>query len=218
MKRFERRMVEFLTRAEIRAILNAPDPLTWSGQRDRALFSVMYNTGGRVSELIGLRCNDVVLESQPAVHLHGKGRKERSVPLWRPNAGIIRAWRKRLKATSEKSFMFPNRNGVKMTRSNAFQRLRLAVANAARTCPGLAGRSVSPHTIRHSTAMHLLQSGVDITVIALWLGHEDTATTHMYVEAYLSMKEEALMRLQPAEARGGRYKPPDKLISFLQSL
>lgn len=218
MKRFERQMVGFLVRKEIRAILDAPDLKTWSGQRDRVLFSVMYNTGARVSELIGLRCKDVVLDNQPAVHLKGKGRKERSVPLWRPNAAVIRNWRKRLRPISDECFLFPNRKGGKMTRSNVSQRLKLAVARAMGKCQGLAGRSISPHTIRHSTAMHLLQSGVDITVIALWLGHEDTATTHMYVEADLSMKEKALMRLQPAEAKIGHYRPPDKLISFLQAL
>ena len=218
MKRFERQMVGFLIREEIHAILDAPDLKTWSGQRDRALFSVMYNTGARVSEMIGLRCKDVVLDNQPMVHLKGKGRKERSVPLWRPNAAVIRSWRKRLQSISDESFLFPNRKGGKMTRANVFQRLKLAVARAMDKCPGLAGRSISPHTIRHSTAMHLLQSGVDITVIALWLGHEDTATTHMYVEADLSMKEKALMRLQPVEAKMGRYQPSDKLIRFLETL
>ena len=218
MKRFERKMVGFLTRPEIDAILNEPDRTTWFGQRDRTFFSVMYNTGARVSELIGLRCRDVALEDQPAVLLRGKGRKERSLPLWRPTAAIIRGWRRRLNPVSQESYLFPNRTGGKMTRSNVTQRLKLAVAGAIEKYPDLSGRSISPHTIRHTTAMHLLQSGVDITVIALWLGHEDTTTTHMYVEADLSMKEQALQKLQPREATIGRYRPPDKLLRFLQAL
>lgn len=218
MKRFERQMVGFITREEIQAIIDAPDIKTWSGARDRALFSVMYNTGARVSELLGLRCTDVVLENQPAVHLKGKGRKERTVPIWKQNATIIRNWRKQLGSDTDECFLFPNRKGDKMTRSNVTQRLKLAASKATSKCPSLAGRPISPHIIRHSTAMHLLQSGVDIAIIALWLGHEDTATTHMYVEADLSMKEKALKQLQSPKLKAGRYQPPDKLISFLQTL
>lgn len=218
MKRADRPLIGFLTRSEIQAILNAPDNATWAGQRDRVLFSLMYNTGARVSEIIGIRCCDVALEGQPAVHLHGKGRKERCVPLWRPTAALIRRWRRSLGATAQDGALLPNRAGTKMTRSNVTQRLDLAVVAAGRHLPSLAGRSISPHVIRHTTAMHLLQSGVDITVIALWLGHEDTATTHMYVEADLSMKEQALGKLQPHEARLGRYRPPDHLMRFLEAL
>jgi integrase/recombinase XerD len=218
IKRFDRPMVGFLTRSEIRAILDAPDIGTSAGQRDRALLSVMYNTGARVSEVIGIRCGDMALDGQPAVHLHGKGRKERSVPLWRPTAAVIRSWRRRLGETAVNNFLFPSRRGGMMTRSNVTQRLQLAVDIAARKLPALRDRSISPHTIRHTTAMHLLQSGVDITVIALWLGHEDTATTHMYVEADLTMKEDALMKLQPEGTTIGRFRASDTLMSFLQAL
>jgi site-specific recombinase XerD len=218
MKRCERPLIGFLTRAEIRAILNAPDDTTWAGRRDRALFSLMYNTGARVSEILGVRCGDVVLDGQPAVHLHGKGRKQRCVPLWQPTAALVRRWRRSLGTNADESFLLPNRSGSRMTRSNATQRLDLAVEGAARRLPSLRGRSISPHVIRHTTAMHLLQSGVDITVIALWLGHEATATTHMYVEADLSMKEHALGKLQPQEAKFGRYRPPDQLMRFLEAL
>ncbi|QPB24212.1 tyrosine-type recombinase/integrase [Rhizobium sp. 007] len=218
MKRTDRPLIGFLTRSEIQAILNAPDDTTWAGQRDRVLFSLMYNTGARVSEIIGVRCCDVVLDGQAAVHLHGKGRKERCVPLWRPTAALVRRWQRLAGANALDGFLLPNRAGGKMTRANVTQRLDLAVDAATRHLPSLAGRSISPHVIRHSTAMHLLQSGVDITVIALWLGHEDTATTHMYVEADLSMKELALAKLQPQEAKIGRYRPPDQLIRFLEAL
>lgn len=218
LKRFDRPMVGFLSRDEIHAILEAPDANSWAGQRDRAMFSTMYNTGARVSEMIGVRWRDVILEGQPVIHLHGKGRKDRSVPLWRTTASLVRVWRRRSGEPPADAMLFPNRAGGKMTRSNVRQRLQLAVEEAGRSYPALLDRAVSPHVIRHTTAMHLLQSGVDITVIALWLGHEDTATTHMYVEADLTMKEEALMKLQPAGSAPGRFRASDELMSFLQSL
>jgi site-specific recombinase XerD len=219
MKRFEKPMLGFLTRPEMQAILDAPDPQTWTGQRDRAFFNVLYNTGARVSEVIGLRIRDVVVDgATAAVHLQGKGRKERSVPLWKPTAALIRNWKRRLDDVGDEKILFPNRGGDRMTRSNVTQRLDLSVAKAVEQQPQMASRSISPHTIRHTTAMHLLQSGVDITVIALWLGHESPATTHMYIEADLSMKERALNRLQPAGTTIARYRPPDRLMQFLQGL
>lgn len=218
MKRFEKPVLGFLSRQEMQAILNAPDPRTWAGQRDRTLFSLMYNTGARVSEVIGLRIGDVIINGSAVAHLHGKGRKERSMPLWRSTAGLIRGWMRRLDDVGDEKFLFPNRGGGRMARSNVTQRLELAVSVAAEHHPQLTRRAISPHTIRHTTAMHLLQSGIDIAVIALWLGHENPATTHMYLEADLSMKERTLNRLQPAGASPSRYRPPDQLIQFLQSL
>lgn len=218
MKRFDRPVLGFLSRQEMRSILEAPDPRTWAGQRDRALFSLMYNTGARVSEAIDLRIGDVVIDGTMAAHLRGKGRKERSVPLWRPTASLIRAWKQRLENAGDDKFLFPSRGGERMARSNVTQRLALAVSAAAERHPQLARRSISPHTIRHTTAMHLLQTGIDITVIALWLGHESPATTHMYLDADLSMKERTLDRLQPIGASPGRYRPPDQLMRFLQNL
>lgn len=185
MKRFDRPVLGFLSREEMQAILDAPDARTWAGERDRALFSMMYNTGARVSEAIGLRVGEVVVDGSAVAHLHGKGRKDRSVPLWRTTANL---------------------------------RLELAVLGAAERYPQLARRSISPHTIRHTTAMHLLQSGIDISVIALWLGHESPATTHMYLQADLAMKERTLNRLLPMTASQGRYRPPDQLMQFLLSL
>jgi site-specific recombinase XerD len=218
MKRFERPMLGFLSREEIAAVLNAPEPCGWTGQRDRALLAALYNTGARVSEVIGIRLKDVVLVHSPCVHLHGKGRKNRTVPLWRSTAELIRKWKRCLHSTEETSYLFPNRGGSQMTRSNVAQRLALAVSAATTKCSSLKRRAISPHTIRHATAMHLLQSGVDISVIAVWLGHESPATTHMYVEADLTMKQRALGRLQPTKTSSVRYKPPDKLMSFLESL
>lgn len=218
MKRFERPTIGFLTRSEIQAIIDAPDCATWSGQRDQALFTLMYNTGGRVSEIIGIRCRDIVLEGQYIVHLHGKGRKQRTMPLWKPTAKRIRKWQRVLAPEAPETYLLPNRSGGMMTRANVSQRLNLAVTKAVKYKPSLSDRPVTPHTIRHTTAMHLLQSGVDIAVIALWLGHEDTTTTHMYVQADLSMKEQALSKLQPTKTKCARYKPPDKLLRFLQTL
>ncbi len=219
MKRFDRPLLGFLSREEMQAILDAPDRDSWVGQRDRALFTLLYNTGARVSEALHLRLEDIVFEGRsPAAHLHGKGRKQRSVPLWRSTATLIRSWRRQLNDCSDHAYLFPNRGGTAMTRSNATQRLAAAVGVAARDHPGLLKRTISPHTIRHTTAMHLLQSGVDITVIALWLGHENPSTTHMYIEADLTMKERALSRLQPMGAKRTRYVPPDQLMQFLARL
>jgi len=217
-KRFDRPLPDFLSREEIKSILDAPDIRTWCGQRDRAFFTTLYNTGARVSELLHIRVPDLILDGTPAVHIHGKGRKQRSVPLWRSTASLLRSWKRRLNTPCADDCLFPNRKGTVMTRSNVSQRLSLAVAHATRDHPRLKTCTVSPHSIRHSTALHLLQSGVDITVIALWLGHENPSTTHMYIEADLSMKERALRRLQPLGAKSTRYKPPDQLMQFLAAL
>jgi len=218
VKRFDRPMLGFLSRDDMQAVLDAPDARSWVGQRDRALLTTMYNTGARVSEIIGMRVSDLVLDGARCVHLHGKGRKQRTVPLWRATAALLRAWTRQLGGAAASSPLFPNRGGRAMTRSNVTQRLALCVQAAAADQPHLLGRGISPHTIRHTTAMHLLQSGVDITVIALWLGHESPSTTHMYVEADLAMKERALGRLPPPGIAVPRYQPPDALMRFLQSL
>lgn len=218
LKRYDRPMLGFLSRPEMEAILAAPNPHTWTGQRDRVLLTMLYNTGARVSEIIGVRFKDLVLEHAPSVHLHGKGRKGRTVPLWSTSTSLLCKWKRHLIPAEDSDFLLPNRNQTKMTRSNVTQRLQRAVRLAAEKCPSLRQRVVSPHTIRHTTAMHLLQSGVDITVIALWLGHESPSTTHLYIEADLSMKQRALNRLQPAKTGGFRYRPPEQLLHFLESL
>jgi len=156
MKKFERPMLGFLTRPEMQAILDAPDAGTWTGQRDRAFFTLMYNTGARVSEVIDLRVADVIVDGQAVAHLHGKGRKERSVPLWRSTAALIRNWHRRSDGVIGESFLFPNRKGGKMTRSNVTQRLALAVAGAAKRYPGLGSRPISPHTVRHYLAFRTM--------------------------------------------------------------
>ncbi len=217
MKRFERPMLGFLTREEMLAVIARPS-VGWVSQRDCLLLALMYNTGARVSEVIGVKVADVVLDAAACVHLHGKGRKERSVPLWRSTVKVIRGWLRLNADLDPTSVLLPNRGGEAMTRSNVTQRLALAVQNAARTVPSLAERAVSPHTLRHTTAMHLLQSGVDISVIALWLGHESPTTTHQYVEADLAMKEKALSRLQDPNILARRFRANDSLLDFLKTL
>lgn len=217
MKRFERPLVGFLSREHVQAILDAPDATTWSGQRDRIMLATLYNTGARVSELIGMRIADLSFENGPAIHIHGKGRKERQVPLWPVTARHLRAWLRQYPRESHQP-LFVNRRGRALTRVGVTERLQLAAQRAAITQPKLPARRISPHLIRHSLAMHMLQSGVDITVIALWLGHETPTTTHMYVEADLQMKQRALKALQPSQPRAVRYRPSDRLLQFLQSL
>lgn len=218
LKRFERPLVSFLTREQIQTILDSPDSGTWSGRRDRVMFSTLYNTGARVSELIHLCIADVLLDSSPAVRIMGKGRKERMVPLWSTTATLIKRWLQQEKRRSQQEPLFPNRTGGILTRTSVADRLQLAVQKASRQYPEFSRKSISPHVFRHSIAMHLLQAGVDITVIALWLGHESPATTHLYVEADLAMKERALKNIQAPQNRLGRYRPTDRVLEFLQSL
>ena len=217
MKRFERPMLGFLSREEMLAVMGEPGS-TWTSQRDHLLLAMLYNTGARVSEIIGVRVADVVLDGPACVHLRGKGRKQRSVPLWKTTVQEVRAWLRRNPTLGGGAPLLPNRDGQAMTRANVNQRLDIAVARATKRHSSLAKRSISPHSIRHTTAMHLLQSGVAFSVIALWLGHESTTTTHRYVEADLAMKEQALARLQQPDTKMPRYRPGDALMQFLQAL
>jgi site-specific recombinase XerD len=216
-KRFERPMLGFLSNPQMRAIIGVPDN-TWTSRRDHLLLGLLYNTGARVSEIIAVRVADVVLHGAACVHLHGKGRKQRSIPLWGSIVKETRAWLKHNPRLTAQCALLPNRDGVSMTRSNVTQRLDLAVRAAAKQHPDLATRHISPHTIRHSTAMRLLQAGEHPSVIALWLGHENPATTHHYVEADLSMKSRALARLQDPKSRTRRYRPPPSLLEYLKRL
>lgn len=217
MKRFERPMLGFLSREEMLAVIGTPSS-SWISQRDHLLLRLLYNTGARVSEIIGVRMSDVVLNAAACVHLHGKGRKQRSVPLWRSTVRQARAWLKLNPHLASTSVLLPNRDGEAMTRDNVAKRLALAVKKATKVNPELAKRHISPHTIRRTTAMHLLQSGAGIDVIALWLGHESPTTTHQYVEADLTMKDRALARLQEPDSNIRRYRAPDSLLEFLKTL
>jgi integrase/recombinase XerD len=217
VKRCDRPLLGFLSRDELEAVLTACNRGTWSGERDYALLSVAYNTGARVSEIVGLRVEHVELVRGTSLRILGKGRKLRQVPLWKDTAALLRSWLDRIGQHSEDP-VFPNRWGRPMTRSAVDKRLRLVVKAASATCPSLAGRRISPHTLRHTTAMHMLQAGVDVTTLALWLGHADPATTHGYVEADLAMKERALQKLQPPGHRRSRFRAGDRLLAFLDGL
>jgi integrase/recombinase XerD len=218
MKRFDRGLLGFLSREEIDALLAAPNLSTWVGQRDHAMLATFYNSGARVSEIISLRVSDITLERSGSVHLHGKGRKERAVPLWPSTTAILRRWLRHHGNPQPDAPVFPNRAGTPLSRAGVEDRLAAAVQLASVSCPSLNTHRISPHTLRHSTAMHLLQSGVDITVIALWLGHESPTTTHQYIEADLAMKERALKKIQPTASRTIRFKPSDQLLAFLDGL
>ena len=217
MKRFERPMLGFLTREEMLAVLGEPGS-GWTSQRDHLLLALLYNTGARVSEITGVRIADVVLDGGACVHLHGKGRKQRAVPLWKSTVSEVRGWLRMNPSLRSDSPLLPNRSGQPMTRSNVEKRLALAVQRARNRSPSLLKKRISPHTIRHTTAMHLLQSGVAFNVIALWLGHESPVTTHRYVEADLAMKEKALARVAQPAIQLRRYRPADALLAFLQQL
>jgi integrase/recombinase XerD len=217
MKRHSRPLVGFLSREEVQAIISAPDPSTRTGQRDQALLATLYNTGARVSEAINIKIADLALGASPSIRLHGKGRKDRAVPIWPATALRLRRWLMQIERAQDHP-LFPASSGGTLTRSAVTDRLRRAVQAARGQCVSLTRKRVSPHTFRHTTAMHLLQSGVDITVVALWLGHESPATTHIYIEADLKMKEAALKAMQPLTLKPIRYQPPDRMLHFLQGL
>jgi site-specific recombinase XerD len=217
MKIRERGPVDYLSREEITALLDAVDPSSWSGHRDRILFQTLYNTGARVSEATAMNVADVDLGDHPQVRIHGKGRKERVVPLWPETRTGIRRWLVRL-AESGAGPLFPGRTKTRLSRSGVSSRLRLLAVRAAAKCPGLARHRVSPHLIRHTTAMHMLQSGVDLSVIAMWLGHESIETTHQYMEADLDLKRKALESIESPSPGPRRSRVNDRLLRFLESL
>jgi len=216
-KRYVKRSVTFLDCNESAALLAAPDLSTWSGRRDHAILLVALQTGLRASELIGLRCRDVVLGKGAHLRCEGKGRKERCTPLRRDTASLLERWLKQRRGSGDDP-LFPSIQGDKLSRDALEHLVRKHNRTAAASCPSLAGKRVSPHTLRHSTAMELLQHGVDQTVIALWLGHESVETTQVYIHADLRMKEKALSRVAAPGIRPARYRPDDKLLAFLEAL
>lgn len=217
LKRIDKRLVGSLTRQEIEAVLAAPDRSHWIGRRDNALLLTFYNSGARVSELTTLSQSQVSFGASSFLNLMGKGRKQRAVPLWPKTARVLQSWFRELEKLRV-SLAFPNRRGSMMSSDGVNYILQQSVRRAALTCPSLLGKRVTPHMLRHTTAMHLLQSGVDLAVIALWLGHESLETTHIYVEADLAMKEQALQKLAPAGRDAPRFKADDKLLAFLATI
>jgi site-specific recombinase XerD len=216
-KRYTRGPVEFLTEAETAALVAAPDPATWRGRRDRTLLLVAAQTGLRNSELTGLRCRDVTLGTGAHVRCLGKGRKARCTPLRRDVAAALQVWLAE-RAGAPDAPLFPSSRGGRLS-ADALQRLVARhLVTARRTCPTLRDKAVTPHTLRHAAAMALLRRGVDLSVIALWLGHESTETTQIYLHADLRLKEQALGHAKPAGRTPARYRPPDPLLAFLESL
>ena len=217
-KRHDKRQVHFLTRPEIEAILAAPDRSTWLGRRDHALLLVAVQTGLRLSELTGLERDAVHLGTGAHVRCIGKGRKERCTPLTTLARGAVQAWLKE-PARREASALFPNVHGGRLSADSVQSLLTKYVQMAERSCASLKTKRVSPHVLRHSAAMELLQAGVDCSVIALWLGHESIETTQTYLHAHLALKEVALAKLKPYErGKRTRFQPNDRLLAFLEAL
>ncbi len=217
-KRWEKKPVDFLKNNEVGALLEAPDLSTWLGRRDRALIALMAQTGLRVSETIGLRFKDVVLNGPANVRCTGKGRKQRLTPIQPPVAAILRDWAKECEARPEQP-LFPNsRTRGHLSRDAVEYLLKKHVRVAQEQCPSLADKRVTPHVLRHSCAMNLLQSGVDPATIALWLGHESLDSVQCYLHADIEMKQKALEKTAPFGLPSGRYRPDDSLMSFLEGL
>jgi site-specific recombinase XerD len=216
-KRHERRTIEFLDRAEIDALVAAPDPSTWTGRRDRTLLLVAIQTGLRVSELIGLRNQDVVLGTGAHVRCEGKGRKQRCTPLRKDAVLLVDAWQREQRGLPDDP-LFPSLRGGPLSRDAVERLVAEHTASAQQRCPTLKRKKVTPHVLRHTAAMELLQHGVDRSVIALWLGHESVETTQVYLHADLRLKEQALSRTSPLGIKPGRYRPGDALLAFLEAL
>jgi site-specific recombinase XerD len=216
-KRSDRKLVRSLSREEMDAILDAPDLSKSSGRRDHALLLTLYNSGARVSEIISIEQAQFSFGTSNFLELTGKGRKQRTVPLWSKSAKALQYWFEEL-TDSKTTLAFPSAVGRKLTRNGVDYILQQAVKTALLTCSSLLEKNVTPHSLRHTTATDLLQSGVDISVIALWLGHESTEITHIYVEADLATKERALSKLAPAGAEVPRFKASDKVLRFLANL
>ena len=217
-KRHDKREVHFLTRSEIEAVLAAPDRTTWLGRRDHTLLLLATQTGLRLSELIGLSREAVHLGTGAHVRCVGKGRKERCTPLTRYARVALQVWLNE-PARHSASALFPNLHGGRLSPDSVQFLLAKHVGVASKTCPSLTSKRVSPHVLRHSAAMELLQAGVDCSVIALWLGHESIETTQIYLHAHVALKETALAKLEPyKQCKRFRFRPDDQLLTFLETL
>jgi site-specific recombinase XerD len=216
-KRRRTKPIDFLTRDEIEALLAVPDQATRAGRRDRTLLLVAAQTGLRAAELIGLRCQDVALGCGAHVRCLGKGRRERCTPLRKDAMAALRAWMRELQARPSDP-VFPNARGQPLSHDGLAYILAKHVATARGKCPSLNKKRITPHVLRHSLAMDLLQHGVDRSVIALWLGHQSMETTQVYLHASLELKERALAKTKQVRGRSGRFRPTDQLLTFLEGL
>ena len=216
-KRSDKALVTWLTHDEAQALITAPDPVSRTGRRDRALIQTAAEAGLRVSEITSLTCTDVVLTRGSYLRVHGKGRKERVTPITRATTAVLRTWITET-GGAPASLVFPGPRGTPLTRSAVEHMISKRAAAAAGNCPSLREKNITPHTLRHTAAMRLLRAGVDIATIALWLGHESTETTQIYLHADMTIKERALARTVPPGVPPGRYNPPDTLLAFLETL
>ena len=216
-KRYDKTTVSFLTDVEVKALLGAPDLGRWEGRRDRALMALAVQTGLRLSELIGLNGGDVQLGTGAHVRCRGKGRKERCVPLTASTVGVLRVWVQERAGRLDEP-LFPTRTGRRLSDDAVERRVDTHKALADQRCPSLQTKKLTPHVLRHTSAMSLLRAGVDVAVIALWLGHADTRSTDAYLHADLTIKERALARTTPVSSKPGRYRPSDSLLAFLEGL
>lgn len=217
-QRQPRALVDFLTRPEIDALLAAPNQETWLGRRDHAFLLTAVQTGLRLSEMTALRHEDISLGTGAHVHCHGKGRKERCTPLTKSTMSVLKAWI-REQGREDSKTLFPSVRGGRLSAVGVQHMVTRHVAKAGESCPTLRKKRVSPHVLRHSAAMELLQAGVDRVVIALWLGHESVETTQLYLDADLALKEQVLAKTKPINSKQqGRYRPDDDLLTFLKGL
>jgi len=216
-KRTERNLVTYLAEPEVDALLGACDQATWTGRRDHAMFVLTIQTGLRISELAALTCADITLSTGANVHTIGKGRKERRTPLIPATRKVLKAWLKE-RGGAPTDPLFPTNTGRHLSRDAIERRLARHLSTAAQTCPSLNAKRVTMHTLRHTAAMRLLLAGNDVTVIALWLGHEQISTTNVYLHADMTHKQHAIDRTKPLNAKPGRYRPPDALLKFLEDL
>jgi integrase/recombinase XerD len=216
-KRFDRAIITYLTSAEVAALLAAPDLSTWCGRRDQAWLQTAAQTGLRISEMTALTCADVHLGVGAHVSCLGKGRKQRITPLTVGTVTILTAWINE-RGHDPAGPLFPTRSGRPMSRDAVEHRIAVHTATAAAACPSLNHKTVTAHTLRHTAAMRLLEAGTDTSIISLWLGHEQVQTTTVYLHADLAIKERALARTTPPDAKPGRYQPPDPLLASLESL
>ncbi len=216
-KRFTRTLVRFLTRAEVDALLAAPDRSTWLGRRDHAFILMAVQTGLRLSEITGTSREDLVLGTGAHVRVIGKGRKERCTPLAKPTVAVLKAWLREPPKGAGR-LLFPNVKGERLSVHGVKYMLNKHAATAAKVCPSLKGKRVTVHVLRHTMALEMLQAGVERAVIALWLGHESVETTQIYLEATLAMKEQALAKTKPPQGSPGRFRAGDRLLTFLNSL
>ena len=216
-KRTEKNLQTYLTDPEIDALLSACDQTTWTGRRDHAMLALTIQTGLRISELIALNCQHITLGTGAHVHTIGKGRKTRRTPLTPTIRTVLKAWLTERAAAADEP-LFPTRTGTRLSRDAIEHRLAIHLQAAATSCPSLKAKHITMHTLRHTAAMRLLLAGNDITVIALWLGHEQITTTNIYLHADMTHKQEALDRTKPIAAKPGRYRPTDSLLAFLQAL